>query len=90
MGHTIREKTKLLNRVRRLRGQVEAIERALEDEAGCAKVMQLIVSVRGAANSLMAEIMEDHIRLHVAAPGDGPDRAEAMQELIDVLHSYLK
>lgn len=90
MGHTIREKTKLLNRVRRLRGQVEAIERALEDEAGCAKVMQLIVSVRGAANSLMAEIMEDHIRLHLAAPGDGPDRAEAMQELIDVLHSYLK
>ncbi|HJU19205.1 MAG TPA: metal/formaldehyde-sensitive transcriptional repressor [Stellaceae bacterium] len=90
MGHTIREKTKLLNRVRRLRGQVEAIERALEDEAGCAKVMQLIVSVRGAANGLMAEIMEDHIRFHVAAPGDGPDRAEATEELIDVLHSYLK
>lgn len=90
MAHTVREKMKLLNRVRRLRGQVEAIERALEDEAGCTKVMQLIVSVRGAANGLMAEIMEDHIRHHVAAPGHRPDRAAATEEFIDVLHSYLK
>ena len=57
MGHTVKEKSKLLNRVRRLRGQVDAIERALEAEAGCAEVMQLVVSVRGAANGLMAEVI---------------------------------
>jgi FrmR/RcnR family transcriptional regulator, repressor of frmRAB operon len=45
MSHTIREKTKLLHRVRRLRGQVEAVERALEAEAGCERVIQLVVSV---------------------------------------------
>jgi DNA-binding FrmR family transcriptional regulator len=92
MGHTIREKTKLLNRVRRMRGQVEAMERALEREAGCAEVMQLVTSVRGAANSLMAELMEDHIRFHVSDPAHDPDpdRARGAEELIDVVHAYLR
>ncbi|MBV8513102.1 MAG: metal/formaldehyde-sensitive transcriptional repressor, partial [Xanthobacteraceae bacterium] len=65
MAHTIREKTKLLARVRRIRGQVEAIERALEAEIGCADVLQVIASVRGAVSGLMAEVMEDHIRFHI-------------------------
>ena len=92
MSHTIREKNKLLNRVRRLRGQVEAIERALEDEAECIDVMQLVVSVRGAANGLMAELMEDHIRVHVSDPARDADadRAKGSEQLIDVVHAYLK
>jgi DNA-binding FrmR family transcriptional regulator len=68
MGHTLQDKTKLLQRVRRLRGQVDAIERALEKDADCAKVMQLTVSARGAATGLMAELLEDHIRVHVSDP----------------------
>lgn len=48
MGHTVREKTKLLNRVRRIRGQMEAVERALQEEKGCVVVLQLIAGVRGA------------------------------------------
>src|SRR6202041_4149025 len=68
MTHTVREKSKLLARVRRIRGQVEAIERALEAEVGCADVLQVIASVRGAVNGLMAEVIEDHIRCHVSAP----------------------
>jgi DNA-binding FrmR family transcriptional regulator len=92
MSHTIREKTKLLNRVRRLRGQVHAIERALEAESECIDVMQLVVSVRGAATSLMAELMEDHIRFHVSDPARDrdPDRAKGSEQLIDVVHAYLK
>ena len=58
MSHTIREKIKLLNRVRRIRGQVEAVERALEQELGCADVLHLVAAVRGAINGLMAEVME--------------------------------
>ncbi len=77
MGHTVEHKTRLLQRVRRLRGQVEAIERALQKDADCAKVMQLTVSARGAANSLMAELLEDHIRLHVSDPARDRDRARA-------------
>ena len=92
MGHTVRQKTKLLNRVRRLRGQIEAIERALEAESECIEVMQLVVSVRGAANSLMAEIMEDHIRFHISDPARDrdPDRAKGSEQLIDVVHAYLR
>ena len=66
MSHTTRQKQKLLNRVRRIRGQMEAVERALEEEKGCADVLQLIEGVRGAINGLMAEVIEDHIQLHVA------------------------
>jgi DNA-binding FrmR family transcriptional regulator len=92
MSHTVRQKTKLLNRVRRLRGQIEAIERALEAEAECIDVMQQVVSVRGAANSLMAELMEDHIRFHVSDPAHDRDknRAKGSEQLIEVVHSYLK
>ena len=92
MAHTIREKTKLLKRVRRIRGQVEAVERALEEEIGCADVLHLVAAVRGAINGLMAEVMEDHIRFHVVDPAREHDRerAEGAQELIDVVHSYLK
>ncbi|ORE96989.1 MULTISPECIES: metal/formaldehyde-sensitive transcriptional repressor [Aurantimonadaceae] len=92
MAHTIREKTKLLARVRRIRGQVEAVERALEAEIGCADVLQLIASVRGAVNGLTAEVMEDHIRFHVVDPAHEPDpeRARGAAELIDVVRTYLK
>ena len=68
MGHTIKEKTKLLARVHRVRGQIEAVERALEEEKGCTDVLHLVVAARGAMNSLMAEIIEDHIRMHVVDP----------------------
>ena len=92
MSHTKSEKVKLLNRVRRVRGQIEAVERALENEQGCAAVLHLIVAARGAINGLMAEVMEDHIRFHVVDPARerDRDRAEGAQELIDVVHTYLK
>jgi DNA-binding FrmR family transcriptional regulator len=92
MSHTIRGKEKLLNRVRRLAGQVEAIQRALEKEAECMDVMQLVVSVRGAANGLMTELLEDHIRAHVSDPNHDQDfgRAQGSGQLIEVLQAYLK
>lgn len=92
MAHTIREKIKLLNRVRRVRGQVEALERAVEEEKGCTDVLHLVVAARGAMNSLMAEIIEDHIRMHVVDPARERDsaRARGAEELIDIVQSYLK
>jgi DNA-binding FrmR family transcriptional regulator len=92
MSHTAKDKTKLLARVRRIRGQVEAVERALEAEIGCADVLMLVASVRGAVNGLTAELMEEHIRHHVVDPAQEPDadRARGAQELIDVVRTYLK
>lgn len=92
MAHTIKEKTKLLARVRRIKGQVEAVERALEAELGCGDVLQLVASVRGAVNGLTVELIEDHIVHHVVDPHREPDadRAKGASELIDVIRTYLK
>ena len=91
MAHTIKEKAKLLNRVRRVRGQIEAVERALEEEKGCADVLHLVVAARGAMNSLMAEIIEDHIRMHIVDPArERSSRASGAEELIEVVQAYLK
>jgi FrmR/RcnR family transcriptional regulator, repressor of rcnA expression len=85
-----REKVKLLNRVRRVRGQVEAVERALEEEQGCAAVLHLIVAARGALNSLMTEVIEDHIRLNVVDPARDAERTRGADELIEAVQAYLK
>ena len=91
MSHTAREKAKLLARVRRIRGQVEAIVRALEAEAGCAEVLHLLAASRGAMNGLMAEVIEDHVREHVAARDlTDAERGEGADELLEVIRAYLK
>jgi DNA-binding FrmR family transcriptional regulator len=91
MGHTIREKQKLINRVRRIRGQMDGIERMLEEEKGCSEVMQTIAGARGAINGLMGEVIEDHIKMHLAAEGlTQQERDEGAAELIDVIRAYLK
>ena len=92
MAHTIKEKSKLLARVRRIKGQVEAVERALEAELGCGDVLQLVASVRGAVNGLTVELIEDHIVHHVVDPHREKDseRARGASELIDVIRTYLK
>ena len=92
MTHTVREKQKLLARVRRIRGQVEAIERALENEVGCEKVMHLLAGLRGATSGLMAEVVEDHVRTHLVDADKHPNALnhEAADQLLDVIRTYLK
>ena len=90
MSHTIHQKSKLLARVRRIKGQLEAAERALEAEAGCGQVLQLLASIRGAMNGLTAELMEDHLREHVMAAESDRARAEGGEELIEVIRTYMK
>lgn len=92
MAHTSRDKKKMLNRVRRIRGQVDAIERALNEEQECSAILQTIAACRGAINSLMAEVIEGHIRFHIVDPNHKPTskQAAAAQELIDVVSTYLK
>jgi DNA-binding FrmR family transcriptional regulator len=92
MGHTIREKTKLLARVRRIRGQVEGLERSLESEKGCDEVMQQIVAIRGAMNALMAEVIDDHVRTHIASSAitSNAERTQGADDLIAAVRSYLK
>ena len=92
MSHTIKEKAKLLGRVRRLKGQMEAIERALEAEKGCGEILQLVASVRGAINGLIVELIEDHIVHHVVNPNTelDADRSRGATDLIEVVRTYFK
>jgi DNA-binding FrmR family transcriptional regulator len=100
MAHTIKDKHKLINRVRRIRGQIEAIEKALDQEQECSLILQTIAASRGAINGLMAEVVEGQIRVHVADPrrlaaarGSRASRSQHAQEtedLIAVIKTYLK
>jgi DNA-binding FrmR family transcriptional regulator len=91
MSHTIRNKAKLGQRVARIRGQMDAVARALDEEAECGEVLRLITSARGAMNGLMAEVLEDHIRSHAfRGARAGSADARAADEMVDVLRSYLK
>ena len=91
MAHTINGKKKLLTRVRRIKGQAEALEKALEQEANCVAILQQIAAVRGAVNGLMAEVFEGHIRGHLGAEDVTPEqRKEDLEEVVSALRSYLK
>jgi DNA-binding FrmR family transcriptional regulator len=91
MAHIANEKTKLLNRLKRIRGQIDAIERAVEADQECTRVLQQATACRGAMDGFIAEVIEDHIREHMvdpAAPRDDP-RVQAAEELVEIVHAYL-
>ena len=92
VSHTVRDKKKLVNRTRRIVGQVEAIQRGLETEVDCTEIMQRISAVRGAVDSLMSAVVEGHIREHMVDPDRRPTSTEARaaQELIDVVRGYVR
>jgi DNA-binding FrmR family transcriptional regulator len=91
MAHTIKDKPKLLGRVNRILGQVEALKRALQGETDCGEVLRLIAASRGAMDSLMAEVLEGHVRAHAFANAPpGSEAADAAEEVIDLIRAYLK
>lgn len=92
MPHTVRDQTKLMNRVKRIRGQLNGIEKSLERDGDCGAILQQLAACRGALNGLMAEILEDHVRYHVVDSNTPPEseQAEAVEQLIDLVRAYLR
>lgn len=92
MAHTIEEKKRLLNRVRRIEGQVAAVEKALDQEADCSDVLHNIAACRGAMDALMAEVIEGHIRFHILSPNgkSSDEQLRAADDLVSALRAYLK
>ena len=92
MSHTIRDKTKLLARVRRIRGQIDGIERALNEETGCGQILHLLAGARGAMAGLMAEVVEDHVREHLVDEDKHPGALndDATEQLLEVIRAYMK
>jgi DNA-binding FrmR family transcriptional regulator len=92
MSHTIKDKKELILRAKRIQGQVEALLRALTEERECSDVLQLMSAARGAMNSLMAELLEGHIKSHVLNDKQKPtaEQLAAAEEVIAMVKSYLK
>jgi len=88
MSHLSREKLELVNRTKKIIGQLESVLRALNDDEQCAEVLQRLAAARGAINGLMGELMEDHIRNHM--PGKTKASEEAVDDLIEIVRTYLK
>jgi DNA-binding FrmR family transcriptional regulator len=91
MPHTIKDKRKLLSRVRRIKGQTSALEDALERGSDCSAILQQIAAIRGAVNGLMAEVLEGHLREHLGtADLPAQQRQDDLERVVAVLRSYLK
>jgi DNA-binding FrmR family transcriptional regulator len=91
MSHLEKEKQKLVARIKRIRGQVDSIERSLTTDDDCADVLMLLANVRGGINSLMAEVLEDHIRLHMLSnEKSAMPSVELAEDLISLVRAYLK
>lgn len=91
MPHTHRDREKLKARLARIRGQVDGVGRALDEERDCGDVLQQVAAIRGAVAGLMAELLEGHVREHLA--GDrvsAANRKLAADELVEVLKRYLR
>lgn len=88
MSHFPREKLDLVNRTKKIIGQLESVLRGLHDDDSCAEVLQRLSAARGAINSLMGELMEDHIRNHM--PRNSKSSEEAADDVIQIVRSYLK
>ena len=91
MGHVAANKDSLIKRVKRIAGQIQAVEKALESDADCAKTLHLVAATRGAINGLMEEIIEDHARAHVADPSLSEEqRNQGVEELLEAIRRYSK
>ncbi len=90
LAHLSKDKGKILARVRRLKGQIEAVERAIEADADCGAILQLVAAVRGAAGGLTAELIEDHLHHHVSTVEDPAARIRGAEELVAAFRTYMK
>ncbi|TFW72504.1 hypothetical protein C3Y98_02530 [Methylotenera oryzisoli] len=90
MAHLAQDKKKLLTRIRRIKGQAEAMEKALNDDIDCAAILQQVASIRGAVNGLMSEMLEKHIREHLGVNVLQEQRQQELELVVGVLRSYLK
>ena len=92
MAHTFREKEKLTLRIKRIRGQLNAAEAALEDDRECTEILHMLTAGKAAMGSLIAEVLEGHIHSHILKPSSRPDKQQikAAEELVSIIKTYLR
>lgn len=91
MPHSIEEKKRVLTRIRRLRGQIDALEAALEAGAACAPILQQLAAVRGAVNGVMAGVLESHLREELTQLGEANETQQAsIDEVVALVRTYFR
>lgn len=90
MAHIIKDKNKILSRINRIRGQLDAFKKAIEEDQDEYQIMQLLASCRGALSGLTTDFLEGHIRDHIVEAKDKKEAAHAGEELIDIVRSFMK
>lgn len=96
MPHSPEDKKRAITRLRRIKGQADALERAIEAGTDCAPLLQQIVAMRGATNGLMAEVMESHLRqtfgpgADPTVKGEGSAHDDDVEGVMKILRTYLK
>ena len=90
MAHVTQHRRKLLGRVRRIGGQVSALEKSLGSDIDCAAVLTQIAAVRGAVQGLMMEVLVDHLREHVVAESSRPRRARELAAVKALMRTYVR
>ncbi len=90
MSHTIANKDKILLRIKKIKGQLNSIEKSLEKEIDCFKVLQQISASRGAIQSLLNEVLEGYIKEHLGNAISNEQREQEIANLITILKTYLK
>ncbi|WP_038345275.1 metal/formaldehyde-sensitive transcriptional repressor [Acinetobacter sp. A47] len=88
MAHLHHDK-KILNRVKRIQGQVAAVEKSLSSpESSCIDVLQQVAAVKGAVNGLMNQLIEQHLKAHVLKDAEQVNDEE-VQQFLALLQRYL-
>lgn len=93
MPYSIEDKKRATVRLRRIKGQVEALERAVDAGTECRLLLQQIAAMRGAAGGLMAEVLDIHLRETMGFPHDQPKPSvndDQMDDIMKILRAYLK
>ncbi len=92
--HTVRNQKKLLDRLRKIKGQIEALERLIGagKNEDMSLILQTVASTRGALNALMGELIEGHVREHILRGDDlsVEGREQAVEDVVDIVLRYLK
>ncbi|MFN6983201.1 MAG: metal-sensing transcriptional repressor [Brevundimonas sp.] len=92
MPHTPEEKKRAITRLRRIRGQADALVLAVERGDACGSLLQQLSALRGAATGLMAEVLESHLRetLQQAAAPRTTTADDDTDAIMRVIRPYLK
>ncbi len=87
--YVVTEKKALLIRLRKMGGQLRAIETLIETEADSAEILTQAISVRKALKSLCEVIIQDHLTINMEGASPTKEGQRRLKELLVVLRRYV-